>query len=514
MSSYQATKAVWSSVQDEFSKFEPLNTTSVVDVAIVGGGITGISAAYMLRKRGLSVVVLEAGRVGEGSTGSSTGNLYVPNARFRTILSKHKLEGLEAVVMSRAAAMTFIEDRINEFNIECGYRRVPMYYFTPWKREVDEIRNERMAIQKGGIIASDLVPPDFPFPVFACTTIEMQAQFNPLQYVKKLAAELNGPECVIHEKTKVLKITDGEPCLVETTKGVVTARHVIQATHTPKGIYAVHAMMEVYREYAVALRIKGDLPPDAIYWMNEGNQKYSIRTYSNETGSWLIVLDDSHSVGTKEKTGKSFKKIEKFIRSFFDVEEVSYMWAAQNYSSADSLPYIGTGPTEKNVYIATGFAADGLTYGTAAAMIVTDLITGVGNPWAQYFDPKRLTIAASAKNAIKENLAVLSHLVKDYIFTGKEKKLVYVRRGKGKVVEISGRKAAAYRDEEGRFHIVDAVCPHMGCIVHWNSAEKSWDCPCHGSRFTIDGKVLEGPAINDLTQYRHGQDAGRDSGVF
>jgi glycine/D-amino acid oxidase-like deaminating enzyme/nitrite reductase/ring-hydroxylating ferredoxin subunit len=504
MSSHKATQAVWSTTQDEFCYFPSLKEGTVVDVAIVGGGITGISAAYILSRKGLKVVLLESGKIGEGSTGSSTGNLYVPTAKFRTIASKHGHKGLEAVVLSRAAAMTFIEDRIKAFGIGCGYNRVPWYYFTPWQSDIPEIESEREMMQLSGVLTTNIVPDGFPFPVLASATTELQAQFNPLQYVKKLAAFMECDGCLIHENTKVLKITDGDPCTVETENGVVTARYVIQATHTPKGLYAVHAMMQVYREYALALRLRRDLPAPGIYWMKEGDNKYSIRTYSNETGSWLVALDDTHLIGTKEKTEKSFKKIENFIRSVFDVEEVSYLWAAQSYVPADSLPYIGTSPLEKNVYIATGFSADGLTWGTAAAMIISDLITGEPNPWAEVFNPRRLTIAASAKNAIKENLDVIGHLVKDYVFTGKEKKLTYVKRGSGKIVELSGAKAAAYRDEDGRVHIVDAICPHMGCTVHWNNAEKSWDCPCHGSRFSTEGKVLEGPAISDLKKFDTG----------
>jgi glycine/D-amino acid oxidase-like deaminating enzyme/nitrite reductase/ring-hydroxylating ferredoxin subunit len=504
MASHKATQAVWSTTQDEFCYFPSLKKGTVADVAIVGGGITGISAAYILSRKGLKVVVLESGKVGEGSTGSSTGNLYVPTAKFRTIALKHGQKGLEAVVLSRAAAMTFIEDRIKAFGLACGYSRVPWYYFTPWQSDIPEIDREREIMQLSGVLTTNVVPDGFPFPVLASATAELQAQFNPLQYVKKLAAFMECDDCLIYEDTKVLKITDGDPCIVETANGVVTARYVIQATHTPKGLYAVHAMMQVYREYALALKLRQDLPAPGIYWMKEGDNKYSIRTYSNETGSWLVALDDTHLIGTKEKTEKSFKKIENFIRSVFDVEEVSYLWAAQSYVPADSLPYIGTSPLEKNVFIATGFSADGLTWGTAAAMIISDLITGEPNPWAEVFNPRRLTIAASAKNAIKENLDVIGHLVKDYIFTGKEKKLTYVKRGSGKIVELNGVKAAAYRDEDGQFYIVDAICPHMGCTVHWNNGEKSWDCPCHGSRFSIEGKVLEGPAISDLKRFNSG----------
>lgn len=495
-----STRSVWGSTPSESEIFEPMARGEVVDVAIIGAGITGLSVAYNLVKKGLKVAVVDSAYAGMGSTGSSTGNLYIPTAKFQTILSKHGQRALEAVVASRSAALNFVEERVREFNIDCAFTRVPWNYFTTQKGDVAEIDKERDAVKLTGLITRDTPPAGFPFPVQSIISVDNQAQFNPLRYVRKLASSIAGENCRIYENTRVTAVNDGSPCLVETPKGVITAGKVVQATHTPKGIYAVHAMMEVYREWAVAAKLNVPLSP-GIYWSHEGKEKYSIRTYTDETGSYLIVLDDSHKVGHKEDTSSSFEKIERYVKSVFNTEEIVYRWAAQNYSPADSLPYIGTSPLQKNVYIATGFEADGLIYGTAAGIIISDLITGRYNSWAEVFDPKRFTPGASAEKTIKENLDVLTHLLKDYVIRGTEKELSSVTSGQGKIIEYEGRKAAAYRDETGTLHVVSAVCPHMGCIVHWNNAERSWDCPCHGSRFGTDGLLLEGPAFMDLEQY-------------
>lgn len=498
MSNYQSTSSVWSSASYENREYPALEQGDVVDVAIIGGGITGITAAWNLVRAGLKVAVIEQGRIGMGSTGYSTGNLYIPTAKFHSILSKHDKTALDAVIKSRAAAMVFIEDRIREFNIECDYSRVPWYYFATRETDVEEIDNERSALKYVGYESVDSVPSGFPFPVESVIKIENQAQFNPLQYVKALAAAIEGERCRIYENSRVTAITDGEPCLVETHKGVITAAKVIQATHTPKGVYGVHAMMEVFREYAVAAKLKIPFEP-GIYWMREGSEKYSIRTYTNETGSYLIALSETYKTGHKENTRQNLARIEEYIRSLFSTDEFIYRWAAQNYSPADNLPYIGSSPLQKNTYVATGFAADGLVFGTAAAMILSDIITGRYNPYARVFDPKRFTPAASAAKTVKENIDVITHLISDYIIKSPDD-LNTIQRGEGKIVEYKGKKGAASRDEAGNLHVVSAVCPHLGCIVHWNNAEKSWDCPCHGSRFKADGRFIEGPAFSDLSE--------------
>jgi glycine/D-amino acid oxidase-like deaminating enzyme/nitrite reductase/ring-hydroxylating ferredoxin subunit len=504
---YQHTEAIWSTVPKTAYNREPLKGDKDVDVAIIGAGITGITTACYLKQSGKKVAVLESRRTGHGTTGSSTGNLYIPTGKFHKILNKHGKQGLKDVAAARKGAMEFIETTILEHAIDCDFKRVPWCYFaseegTPAKT----VAEEREAIRAAGMGVSENVPVNFPFPFSAMARVEMQCQFNPLQYVQQLAAAIEDENCTIYENTKVTNIKEGDPCVLETSNGTIRAKMVVQATHTPKGVYAVHAEMEAYREYAIAATIKTNLPPDGIYWYQDESNLYSIRSYSTALGSFLIVLDDSHPVGHKERTERSFQRVEKFLKSHFAVEHIQYLWAAQHYKPADELPYIGNSLLQDKIYIATGFSADGLIWGTAAAGIISDMINGIENPLASTFSPKRFTPSASFKRVVKENVNVVKHLFNEYILKGDEKELQDVQKGEGKVVRIEGARHAVHRSEDGNLNIVSAVCPHLGCVVEWNSAEKSWDCPCHGSRFSYMGEALEGPAIKDLEKFQGNPD--------
>jgi Rieske Fe-S protein len=350
--------------------------------------------------------------------------------------------------------------------------------------------------EQGGLTTMDEVP--FPLPIDVGFSVPNQAQFNPLQYTISLAQKIQSEHCFIYENTKVTNISDGEPCTLETTGGKVTASKVIMATHTPKGIYLVQTSLEAYREYAVAATLNGTYPGPGIFWDMIGMEHYSIRTYDTPEGQVLMVLGESHKVGTKEWNNACFQKLEAFLHGKFDVASVVYKWSAQQYKPADGIPYIGISSGNKNTYIATGFAADGLTYGTLAAMIISDEISGRENKWNKTYKASRLTPVASFGKFVKENVSVGFHLIKDYLGKDEAEQFSEVRTKEGRIMELEGKKCAVHRDETGNLHIVSAVCTHLGCVVHWNFGEQSWDCPCHGSRFRVDGEVIEGPAIDGL----------------
>lgn len=488
--------SVW--VSDAEGRSWPRLESSIeVDVAIVGGGITGITAAYLLSRAGRRVAVLEALRVGGGSTGFSTGNLYAPvgGEGLHAVKTKFGDERVREVVESRSAAVDLIGRIVTEHRIDCGFRRVPWSLFTVDGQNEVFIENERAAAAAAGLPVSPVIP--FPGSQRYGFSVPGQAQFDPFAYVTGLARSIASDTCRIYEDTRITAVEEGGQCTVRTEHGEVRASQVIMATHTPKGLYMVHTNLGPYREYAVAATLKGGYPEPGIFWEMQEKEHYSMRTFDGPEGKMLLVLGETHKVGQKTGNEECYDRLEAFLRKRFDVDRVVRKWSAQQYKPSDSIPYIGRTFGDHETYIATGFAADGLTYGTVAAVIISDSILGRENRWMRTYEASRLTPLASARNFIRENVNVAYELISDWISTGSGA-FEDVRPGEGRIMDLAGGKHAVHRDGDGNLHVCSAVCPHMGCIVHWNRAEKSWDCPCHGSRFTTDGDVLEGPAINPL----------------
>lgn len=490
--------SIWKDKAEE-SFFSPLRHDITVDVAIVGGGITGITAAYILSRAGKKVAVLEARKIGEGATGSSTGNLYctIGSPGLHNVKSKFNQEKIKEVVESRAAAVNFIEERVKEFDIDCDFKRVPWSLFTEDEAGKSFVEKEKKAAQEAGLAITESF--SYPWKVNEGFTVENQAQFNPLQYVVSLAKSIKSANCSIYDLTKVTDVEEGDVCTVTTAGGKVTASQVIMATHSPKGIYAVHMNMGPYREYAVGVTLNGTYPPAGTWWnMVKPTEHYSMRTYDTSKGRILMVLGEMHKVGQKENNHECYETLKKYLRERFDVASVEFTWSAQQFKPADGIPYIGLSTGNSKTYIATGFSADGLTYGTLASMIISDEVLGKENKWSDTYKASRITPIASAKEFIKENVNVAVEFIKDRFTKNEADEFADVTIGQGKVMEIDGKKHGVYRDETGKLHVVSAVCTHMGCINHWNEVEQSWDCPCHGSRFSIDGEVLEGPAYTAL----------------
>lgn len=491
------TDSVWKT-SGTSSSFPSLSSDLKVDVAIIGGGITGINAAYLLSQAGKKVAVIEARKVGDGSTGYSTGNLYslVGGEGLHSIQSKWSEEVAQQVIASRELAVDFIENRVKEFDINCDFKRIPWCLFTNIEDQQKFIDKEREAIEKAGVNVSDGIP--FPLPYTAGFRVEGQAQFNPYVYVVELAKKIQSEKCMIFENTSLTDLEEDEVCTVKTTGGTITADYVIMATHTPKGFHKVQAALTARRECAVAVKLNGEYPLPGTFWYRLEKEHYSLRTYDTPAGPVLMLLGQTYEVGHQEKHKDRFDRLESFLRQHFDVSSVVFKWAAQNYKSADHLPFIGLSAGKKKTFLATGFAADGLVYGTVAALVIFDQIMGDENPYSKTYDASRITLFASAKEYIKQTVTVATQYLKDIPGIVEAKDADEIPVGDGRVIQSGGEKIAAYRDEENNLHLCSAVCTHMDCIVDFNKEEKSWDCPCHGSRFSFDGKVIEGPAIFDL----------------
>lgn len=493
------TTSLWEAISIRSSSYPELSNNIEVDVAIIGGGITGITAASHLIKAGKKVAIIEADKIGGVTTAYSTGNLYIPVQPFyQNIYSKFDFEIAKAIAHSRKFAIDYIEKNVNEKNIRCNFSRRPWYGYTA--------DHERISLDKEVELFNKMdIPIEYvnelplKFKFTKAVLMPNQARFNPLQYVISMADDLAKQGCLIFENTRVTNIDEKDVCLLETANAKVTAKKVLMATHTSIGINLSQMFTAPYRSYVVSVRLKDNKYPEGHFWdLDRPPHATCTHAVSTNDPELLMVAGSHHKVGQEKDTITHYKELEKFLRDHFSVAEVAYQWSAQHYQAADNVPYIGLASrSAKHTYIATGYFADGLVYGTLAGIIVGDLILENKNPLSETYQSNRFDPIASASFFMKENSNVFIQYLKDYpLFSSTDYNDIKI--GEGKIVEINREKCGVSRDENNQLHIVSAVCTHMKCIVDWNNAEKTWDCPCHGSRFAQNGKVIEGPAKFNL----------------
>jgi Rieske Fe-S protein len=330
--------------------------------------------------------------------------------------------------------------------------------------------------------------------VAGAVRLDDQAEFHPQRFLGELAALIPGDGSHVFEHTRATGVSDGDPCRVETTGAELTASHVVLATHFPfldRGLY--FARMHPERSYALGVRVRGELPQGM--YISAGSPTRSIRAH----GDLLIVGGEGHKTGQGGDTQERYRTLEAFARKHWDVEAVEYQWASQDNVAVDQFPYIGKySPLSKRLFTATAFKKWGLAQGVAAGMILRDLILGQENEWASFYDPGRMKPLASAKDFMKENANVGMRFLGDRVTKRGGRDAEDLAPGEGDIANLNGEKVAAYRDEDGRLHAVSHLCTHMYCQLNWNSGDRSWDCPCHGSRFSPDGEILHGPAVKPL----------------
>src|SRR5687768_16184564 len=492
------TTSIWRATAPK-TGFPMLKEEATADVVIVGGGITGITLALNLVEQGTSVILLEARDIGCGSTGNSTGNLYETLSRgIHAIVDRWGEDVAHAVSTARREAVEEIDHRVRQFDIPCGFRRCPLYRYATSASAQANIENEYQSSLKAGLTMhfEKTLPAPFEPPHGPALVLNNQAQFQPQAYVEGLAREAASRGCRIFENSMLLEV-DTDQRVVRTANGKVTAREIVLATHSPKGVHLVQAEMIVNREYGLATRVpKGSFPP-GIFW-GSGDERLSVRNVDVDEESFFVCVGEEHKTGQQD-TNISLDRLESAANGNFNVPEVEFRWSAQNYSAADGLPYIGRDATD--CFIATGFETDGLTYGTVAASLIADQIAGRDNVFAPIVKASRFSPLKGAKGVAEETVTVLKSLVKDYVTERESIPLSQLRPGKAAMVKFENESLAAYRDPDGTLFAVSPVCTHMKCKVHWNGVENSWDCPCHGSRFAPDGTVIEGPATEPLRQH-------------
>ncbi len=469
-----------------------------VDVAIVGGGIVGITAAYLLKEEGLKVAVIEADRILQGTTGHSTAKITSQHGLIYARLKKEMGEELaRQYADANQTAIEMIAELSKKIQIDCDFSWRPAYVFTQSERYITDIEDEVRVAAHLGIKAEYLTDIPLPLEVQAAMRFDGQAQFHPVKFLQALAEKIPGQGSAIYEQTTAINLEEADGAVVVTRNGhKINASRVIIATHYPffdgGGLYFSRIYQD--RSYIVAVKIQEAFPEGTF--INAESPARSLRSQNDEQGELVLVAGEHHKSGHGGNTDSHYQSLVDFAVQTFTVEDVLYRWSTQDCMTVDGVPYVGNlTPQSPHIYVATGFGKWGITNGTAAAMVLRDLIVKGDNPWAQVYNPARLTLP-SVKSWVVQN----AHVAKDLI-AGKLQGLpekTEIPRGEARLVEIDGQRIGAYRDEEGQVHCVDTTCTHLGCELRWNAAEKSWDCPCHGSRFTYEGENVEGPAFLPL----------------
>ena len=480
------------------------------DVAVIGGGIAGLCCAWEIAGTGRSVTVLEADRIVSGTTGYTTAKVSAQHTLvYDSLRSSFDAETARLYARSQQDAVEHLVRTAAELDIDCELERTPAYTYVTAERGVDQIRAEVDAAAEAGLPASLVTETDLPFPVAAAVRVENQVQFHPRRYLLALAAELTTRGGRIFERTRVLGLDEGAPCRLSTEDGAtVRARDVVIATHYPIFDRALlFTRLQPRRELAVAGPVPADAAPGGMYITPEDNTR-SVRTAPYRDGRRLLIVTGEHVRPGTGSTADRFDRLATWAREHFPLESIDYHWGAQDNTTSDDLPYIGRfHPGARHVYVSTGFGGWGMTHGIMGGRLLAAELAGEPQPWARIYDPRRLHPVVEGGSVLKAGLDFGRHLVGDRLapstFGDSSGDLA---PGSGAVMRKSGERSAVYRDKEGRLHAVSAVCTHLGCLVAFNDAETSWDCPCHGSRFDIDGNVLEGPATTPLRSVDTGED--------
>jgi Glycine/D-amino acid oxidases (deaminating) len=493
-----ARKSIW---QEEIRKFpSEASLQELYDIAVVGGGITGISTALKLQQDGKKCILLEAANIGFGTTGGTTAHLNdFFDTTFKEAINDFGLDNAKLLANSGREAIGIIESNIQHFGIDCDFERKTGYLFALDEKQQKQLKDIVEGAAEVGHEMTYVEDIPFPIPFKEAVSIPDQAQFHPIKYIKGLCEAFVNLGGVILEDCRCESHDEQSDFVVlETSKGKFKAENVVYATHIPPGLSVLHIINSPYRSYALAFSLKdGKYPEDLGYDLIDPYHYYRVQEINGQ--KLLIAGGEDHKTGHEEDTGECFSRLENYVRKYFDVETVYYSWSSQYYEPVDGFPYIGKLPgSNGRIFTATGFRGNGMIFGTISSQILSDLIIRGENKYEDIFSPSRIKPIAGFADFVKENAVVAYDFIKDKLFAEKINSLTEVKEGEAKVVKYEGESYAVYKETNGKVHLVKSTCPHAKCEVRWNSAELSWDCPCHGSRFSINGKLLTGPTVKDL----------------
>ena len=488
--------------QESVSQYESLKTASaeeIYDVIIVGGGITGITTGLLLQEAGKKCLVIEAENLCYGTTGGTTAHLNtLLDTPYTTISKNFSKDASKLVARATADAIDLVKNNISRYDINCEFEDAAAYLYAENEKQDKELKSILDAAVAVGLEAkiSDSIP--IPAQFTSAIRVEGQAKFHPLKYVMALATAFeNAGGCII-QHCRVQGVNENECLEVETSSLTFKARQLVYATHIPTGINLLHLRCAPYRSYAMAVKLQGDdYPADLTYDMYDPYFYYRTQVINGE--KFLIAGGKDHKTGHEENTSRNYLQLEAKIKSLYPGYEITHQWSSQYFEPADGLPYIGHLPQHSDrIFVATGFGGNGMVYSHVSARILTDMLTGNETNYDDLFNPNRLKPVAGFTNFIRHNADVTKEFIGKLFSAENLEELSDLAPGEGKLVSFEGKKLGIYKSDKGKLFAINPICTHMKCDVKWNTAEKSWDCPCHGGRFDCKGKVLTGPPSADL----------------
>ena len=496
------TTPVWQT-DIEAPHFPTLNGDLRVDVLVVGGGITGVTAAFMLKRAGRTVALIERGEIGGGETGHTTAHItYATDTRLTDLVKTFGRDHAQAAWDAGHFAMEQIADIVATEGVDCELQRVPGYLVA---EDGADIQKEARELEAEAALAAELgfdaaYVESAPLLDRPAIRFANQLKFHPLKYHTALAQRIPGDGSHVFEKTEA-GVFCAERGHLMANGHRIRFDYVVLATHVPLqgrtstlGAALLQTKLAAYSTYAVGARLPGGHAPEALFW-DTGDPYLYLRVDRRAGGDYVILGGADHKTGQEEDTGKHFATIERALHGIWPDAAIDHRWSGQVIESVDGLPFIGE--TGELQFVATGFGGNGLTFGTLAAIMARDHVLGLRNPWEDLFSVERKEFS-SLWNYLKENKDYPYYLAKSQIAATAVHSLDALGCGEGKILRLDGKMLAAWRDEHGVLTTLCPVCPHLGCTVAWNGAEKTWDCPCHGSRFTATGQVFAGPAEKSL----------------
>lgn len=503
----------WFPSDENAETYPRLSGSVTVDVAVVGAGIVGLTAAHKLAKAGRSVAVLEARQVGRQATGRSTAKATSQHGqRYQRLIRASGQEQARLYADANEAAVGEIRSLVDGLRINCGLKEMPAFVYGQTEEEASSLREEAEAAASLGLPASFVTEVELPFPVTGALRFDSQAQLDPYRYLTGLARVVAG-EAMLFEKTRVTDVAQGEPSVVKTNGGTVTADDVIIATQMPivsDGLFYAKAFPFAHPIAAAPLSAASTFTG---MFISAGPPTHSLRTAEAGGKTYLVAAGGEFRTGDAESEAAMVEDLRVFLRTALDIQNLSHFWINEDFRPMDDLPLIGRARSStSHLFVATGFDAWGITQGTVAAGILADLVLGRPNEAAAMFDSTRLSPVNGGPTLVAENVKTGVRLVADRLFSQKVQDINEIPAGQGGIIEVDGEQLAVTKDDRGIVSALSAVCTHLGCIVGWNEVDRSWDCPCHGSRFDREGRVISGPAVSPLRQKKW-RDVARKAGA-